>query len=55
MASTGTCSVCDREIVVRKDGNIRHHVNYGATQRYSIPWRERCEGAGKPPKETPDA
>ena len=44
----GTCPHCGRQIALRQDGTLRHHLG----DRYWGGWREVCPGKGQPPKET---
>lgn len=53
---TGTCSVCEREMRLRKDGTLWHHAGQSSRGSSFLSNREyRCEGAGLPPKEALDA
>lgn len=48
----GYCAVCERDIVLCKDGTLRHHGGpIGTGRRVGRDRAYCCEGAGKPPSE----
>lgn len=48
---TGTCFVCGRENTrLLKDGTVGMHSDKRKTT--NLPWHPRCNGWGKPPKES---
>jgi hypothetical protein len=47
----GVCSVCERDFEITRKGVIRHH---GSDIWYQGRRQYRCDGAGKPPKESTD-
>lgn len=41
----GTCPHCGRQIALRQDGTLRHHL-----AGHDGPWQVVCPGKGRPPQ-----
>jgi len=41
----GTCPICARNLQLRLDGTLRHHLG----DVYDGRWRQVCDGVGQPP------
>lgn len=48
IGEVGTCPVCEKIFVIRKDGTLRRHLGDVRTGRF----REVCAGVGQKPRET---